>query len=176
MRVRRLCNLLVALSLILCATSMAAWIAAVRGHLISAGNKSTPSDEHWVNLDTCTEIRTEPTDISITYVGPPIICRPYTRPDTLSIYQFSGGAILIARSRLLAVSTSQPAFVRLGTVVYVFTRYWFLAALTSMLPFLRAAGYVIAIRRARALRGRCPSCGYDLRASFERCPECGRPT
>ena len=49
--------------------------------------------------------------------------------------------------------------------------YWLLAVATGVLPawWLR--------RRARARRvrllGPCPSCGYVLRASPQRCPECG---
>jgi hypothetical protein len=48
---------------------------------------------------------------------------------------------------------------------------WFLVAVTLALPFIQT-GRLLAKRRTR--RGNlCPSCGYDLRASPDRCPECG---
>lgn len=45
-------------------------------------------------------------------------------------------------------------------------------------PGAIACGITIARRRRRRCRrqqaaGRCPACGYDLRATPERCPECG---
>jgi hypothetical protein len=55
----------------------------------------------------------------------------------------------------------------------VMVPYWFLALLSAVLP---VACIVQRIRRAlRPPPGHCQRCGYDLRASTDRCPECGTP-
>lgn len=65
-----------------------------------------------------------------------------------------------------------------GTVQYYYAEvpYWSLLALTALLP----TALLIARARRRRLtrrreRGLCARCGYDLRASPGRCPECGEP-
>jgi hypothetical protein len=57
---------------------------------------------------------------------------------------------------------------------YAHVPYWALipAFLIAGLPAVRA--FIAGRRRARRLAaGCCPSCGYDVRATPERCPECG---
>jgi hypothetical protein len=50
--------------------------------------------------------------------------------------------------------------------------HWSVALLTAALPALRL--YLALHRRRQQNRlGLCPSCGYDLRATPDRCPECG---
>jgi hypothetical protein len=51
--------------------------------------------------------------------------------------------------------------------------YWSAALLSAVLPVAWVA--TRWRRRWRLVAGRCPACGYDLRASPHRCPECGTP-
>ena len=53
-------------------------------------------------------------------------------------------------------------------------RLWPIIVVTAILPGVRIALAVLAWRRRRRQQeGLCPTCGYDVRATPERCPECG---
>jgi hypothetical protein len=54
---------------------------------------------------------------------------------------------------------------------YVNIPNWFIATMSGGAALLLARMWWK--RRPRAV-GRCPGCGYDMRATPERCPECGR--
>jgi len=61
-----------------------------------------------------------------------------------------------------------------GRPGFIAIPYWFIAALLlalSIRAILRRRS-----QRARFLPGHCRACGYDLRGSNGRCPECGQDT
>jgi hypothetical protein len=58
-----------------------------------------------------------------------------------------------------------------GTISLVSIPLWLPAATFSVSPIIWLAQ--TRLRRYRGRNNLCPTCGYDLRATPERCPECG---
>jgi hypothetical protein len=72
-----------------------------------------------------------------------------------------------------------PAFLAaLGlafAVVLIYTGDTWAALPMGVMFFVAWAAHVRLRRQLlRRYRGQCPTCGYDLRASPDRCPECGQ--
>jgi hypothetical protein len=61
----------------------------------------------------------------------------------------------------------------LGTLRTVMAPMWVVALATAVLPLAWLATRGRRFLRRRHRQGHCARCGYDLRASPGRCPECG---
>jgi hypothetical protein len=87
-----------------------------------------------------------------------------------------------AHGRVAPLTFSQPSLPPRSswpTFELLTVRLWFLCCLFGALPAWRVSSGVVRRyrrrrRRLRTASGRCAFCGYDLRASPDRCPECGR--
>lgn len=61
------------------------------------------------------------------------------------------------------------------TVISICYQHWVIM-IVCLCPLFFMAAIRLRLRHRRLYRhrhGLCPSCGYDMRASSERCPECG---
>jgi hypothetical protein len=89
----------------------------------------------------------------------------------VSFDRYATAAGPIVKPKLRAASRSHPS----GRDWYVEFPSWLLLS-PLLLPLARQLDQRLrTVRQRRMLRaGICPSCGYDLRASKDRCPECGR--
>jgi hypothetical protein len=98
---------------------------------------------------------------------------PYDAMQTWIFATTSGGTTGFGPLRWLVATRSKAKDGDDHHEITLGVSHWLLAVLLLVAP-LRWLYRFRRGRRAR-IRGLCPACGYDLRASKVRCPECGTP-
>jgi hypothetical protein len=166
---RILTSVATVLSLVLCAVAMAAWVRSYLANDLVSWTQETP---RLLIIDTYRGgIAAE---ISTWRSGPTL--------PTGARYDHS-----VPQDYAEAVGSPRTWFNKFGFALHYSEQggfanqrgacpYWFIVLLTAILPAARLARW--RRRRARRLRmspGLCRHCGYDCRATSERCPECGTP-
>ena len=160
---RRVLNLLTALSLLLCVAAVALWI---RSYYRSDGfgyaqrcSEAERRSDYWVY-----STRGRMTFITALLGLPDKEIGPFWNsglPDDPYRMEETG-------FYLLGWNLEQyPSYATVSAP------HWALAMLLGVAPAAAALTHFRRIRRQT--RDRCRSCGYDLRATPERCPECGSP-
>jgi hypothetical protein len=101
----------------------------------------------------------------------------YPAESVVPLEQFAGGVRHVAGLGVQAIDVAGPVYPsgrERWRVRGVVVGHWFVALLAAALPSYAAARGARDARRSRL--GLCPACGYDLRATPRRCPECGAGT
>jgi hypothetical protein len=179
--IRRLFTLLRALSLVLCVATCVFW---VRGYFVA--------DEWIVSHERPGEALVDKRQLvarsghggwEFSYKHFRLIESSLPRDDRFSLDHFgydvvSAGTVAdqLGFSADRFVSRSFRGAFASGTRDFLTIRFpcWFLLALFAAAPLVHLRKLRLARReRLRQSGGLCPGCGYDLRASPDRCPECG---
>jgi hypothetical protein len=168
---RHLPILLTALSLLLLVAGAAAWVASYARPLHWSGGSAADvgwevfSDHGTLRVERVRRVDDDRTVPASMTVGPRSL--RYTREDAV--------AARPAASRP-APPSSPPVSQRHPnvTVWKVWCDYRVPCLAGSVLPAWRLARLPHRRAARRRARGHCVGCGYDLRGSADRCPECGR--
>lgn len=125
-----------------------------------------------VDLDSSEQsalVATMPGQVRICWPSPFMQVKPKSRGWLFSsVKRHSQSHVDLASSGFTRVSITLGG----SAFTYVQFPFWALVAASGVLPVSRWSVATIRTLRRRRL-GLCRSCGYDLRASPERCPECG---
>ncbi len=173
---RKLLNLAAALSLLFCIASVVMWVRSYWRHDMRV-------EEHGWQTNSIASVRGTirffrlwtPRQYAPAERPPRWHSRAASRSDAIdawyqsrsSQWHAAGFEVIEGDYREGAFFAGEPPYPYRVIVI----PHWSLALLTALAPARQLNALRISRRRRR--RALCPACGYDLRATPGRCPECG---
>ena len=180
---RRLFNLLAGVSLLLCVVTIIIWLECLHDPRMLAYDWLDTGDAHvelksisWLSAAGCTSLTFEREIADWQNGADEWRTEQHGFQSAIAAIDYSGPVPFWVRHGFIF----QSGRWRDNSVglTYVSSEiglpYWFLATLFAIPPILWAKGRIRRRRTALRIRARCCTrCGYDLRATPDRCPECG---
>ena|SRR5687768_17305998 len=175
---RILLNVLTALSLLLCAATIALWVRSYwrYDHVMWARfvRQSNPArgEEQGAFVHRSVEIRIS-RGRAMSEWGQFWIWDPFPHPTWTHVSDVSPPDFNVSGKSIRARLGFERYAIASGAVGFTFPM-WPLVLLFAAPPLYKLVASIRQRRRSRRDHGTCPTCGYDLRATPSRCPECGR--